>query len=1173
MIDERQKFELGTLWLDGVNTSVSPESVPERQIVWGVNVDNKGGQISTRPGFDHTFQLGDGKNQMLTHFRSSNGTDYVVAGVNGKVYAAIYPFTSFMEIFTGLSTVAEFFTHCEVVRGACRVVEEGAGFEHGDFKTVGMRTKVGTRRQLVISDGVNNPITFDGAIVIQSDPAKYGIPKCTWMAYSKNRLWVYDHINKDIRWSDIDDPTTFYDVGFLAGGGSLSLDGECTGLASLPDLSGDILAFERDRTWVINASIAIKTESEWKTTPKFFRVLFPHVGCLAGKSFTSHYGDLWWWSNVGLTSLRRAQESIQDDELNPSDLEMTRSRKTFGAAVNYPTGVSHENYFLMAMPGGDIWAKNNSPASLLNSNTSPAWVGVWTGLVPKEFCTFTRLENGERFTFALSSDKDGHNRIWRLFRDSKTDNGGRIECSAEFRLHPLGGIFLEKRFLNFAARLRNLWGDIQINGFYRGTRGSWKQILDKEIRVAEVYDADNFPIRQMRKVVSSEADHHSPCAGACNESGRTENIDGAFQLLLKWGGELTLESYQLTAFVDNQSFIGRCEEDENIPMLPDSCGDPTMISYQPPYTEQVNYNFTLTATVPRYKCGYPAGGNTTGGITWPIISIVPTPVPSIPDIPVIIVIPDDTPPRSFTSTQNATAYCVSGVGNPVTRSATATSTMTQSEADRLARDAAKVLAAADLVCSWESTKTTTSYCGGSTIGNPSTAQASYTSSISQEDADEQAMALAVLAANAGLDCSTPPPDTFLMVGRADHSYDQTPYPNRLDDGGTTPATTGVLWTGERSFKDHGSVGYVDIQGAPLPAWGGGTGPNGAVESIGANWICGTFKKYNNVPRHQLAKISNNGTLDTAYPDFFATPANPALSNYLNFHYEGMDGFIAVSGTIRSFNGAATGTVTYLLFNPDTATIIASGQQGSIVGHDNFHNRYFSGPGNSFYRISQAGVTDATFLVDPVNNGPNGRVDGIEVDFPSGLIYVTGSFTKWGGFDTPAGICRVFLSDGKVDSSFQTPTSVVRHPYPQTSGGKNLFSIVRDGSGEVTAIYTPVGHGPSESGRIIKFNPNGSTDTRFKSPFGLQRQHLEIHSGFVIVMSTEGYPKLDKGNFWTATEGLGFDSIFRNYALALNKNTGEIYWPFNSDQTYIPAPNLSFNFRNPGYFNGPITGIR
>ena len=72
MIDERQKFELGTLWLDGVNTSVSPEAVPDRQLVWGVNIDNSKGHVSTRPGFSQVFQLTDGKAQMIEHFRSSN---------------------------------------------------------------------------------------------------------------------------------------------------------------------------------------------------------------------------------------------------------------------------------------------------------------------------------------------------------------------------------------------------------------------------------------------------------------------------------------------------------------------------------------------------------------------------------------------------------------------------------------------------------------------------------------------------------------------------------------------------------------------------------------------------------------------------------------------------------------------------------------------------------------------------------------------------------------------------------------------------------------------------------------------------------------------------------------------------------------------------------------------
>ena len=155
MIDPRQKIELGALWLEGVNTSVSVESVSDRQFVWGVNVDNSRGQVSTRPGFKQVFQTADGHVQMLSHYRNAAGTDYLVLGVNGRIQVSLYPFTTFWDIGIQLDSTVPFFTHTLATRGACRVLSAPG---------IGERNKIATEKLIVISDGVNPPVSFDGRL-------------------------------------------------------------------------------------------------------------------------------------------------------------------------------------------------------------------------------------------------------------------------------------------------------------------------------------------------------------------------------------------------------------------------------------------------------------------------------------------------------------------------------------------------------------------------------------------------------------------------------------------------------------------------------------------------------------------------------------------------------------------------------------------------------------------------------------------------------------------------------------------------------------------------------------------------------------------------------------------------------------------------------------------------
>ncbi len=1183
MIDPNTKLDIGTLWLEGCNTSLRPESISERQYVWGINVDNSRGEVSTREGFTQIFQSVAGEVQMLAHFRDADNNDWVVAAANGVIYAALHPFTDLMIISEDqgitLNPDAPFYTHKVVQRGACRVTQENG---RGETK------KIKTERYLVISDGGKNPpVYFDGSRLRQSDPENFGIPKCSWMAYCKNRLWVWDTLNECLKFSDINNPLTFYTVGFLAQGGGYNIDSPCHGMIAAPDGSGDLLVFEKEKTWVFRTSLDITTESDWKAAPGFQKVLFPHVGCMAGKSFTYHYGDLWWWSHRGLMSLRRAANTLKDDELNPTDLEMTRSRESFGNGSNAVCGVSHDNYLLISTPRGDIWAKNNSPASLLNSDTPPAWMGIWTGLRVKEFCTFVSRQGNQRWTMAISADFDGKNRIWRLFNGTHFDNGQPIKCFAEFRAHPTAGLYTRKRFGNVASKVHNVWGDVSLSAFYRGTRGSWKKIMDTLIRAAEQLDGNAEPVTQSRDITTPEVTHRSSC-NCGEESSLTDNVDGAFQVMFSWTGQLSMGSYQIVAYEDVQDFNGRCPKPETEPTTIHTC-DPIDYTYQPAYIEQVNNRSTITFTSCRTRClPYKSTKNpiVEQDTTWTVISTGNTLNPSEEDIlKVVACKPDETPTREYTSTQTVTVFCLDGSGESVTKTATATSTISMSAAEEEAQAIARADAEAELVCSWTATKSFTAKCPTNQFGNVITKSATYTSTISMEDAVATAKELAQTAAEAELSCIPLPNDKFNL-------------------GGENSLNSGL----DPSVPTMGSFSRVDYLGRPATPWSGGSGPNGRVLSsagfsvVGTGWIAGEFTSYNGIARTNLARVNDAGALDTSKPDYFRTPSGfPADSNVINQHFEGADGFIAVTGLIRSFNGTRLSTInpsrvnpaTYLLFNPNNNSIVSVGGYGSgiagqmeggaILYADNFNNRYL-GYNTQFVRVFQNGTRDTNFIANYDTMGPltdtgRGFVTACAVDTRRMLIYVAGDFTRWGGISVPSGIARLRW-DGTLDTSFIV-TGVRFNPQPREIWG-SLNPIYNTNTPDgVDAIFASVTINGTNVKTTVRINTGGSVDQLFRAPAGTVplRAKPQPNPNIIFVRNQSGEdfrvdpPGTNISAWLTSSASTQTVVLARKHILMLDINTGQPIYAFNSDPNFVPPTGADYDHLNPGIITGPITGVR
>lgn len=960
---EKLKAENGGFWLGGCNTSLEPEALPSQpypQYVWGINIDNSRGQISTRDGYDQLLEVPGGKPQMLAHFRSSgNFIDYCVMVVSGRIYVAPKPFTQWRDLGVELDANVSTVTFAIVERGAKRLPADAEGSK---------RELICPKRYIIIQDGVNTPVAWDGGGIVERP---IDIPKGQWMAYVNNRLFVA--VNDEIFWSDIADPFSFYDMGFLADGGQFRLRSRITGLTASPDGQA-LLAFETDACWRFLVSTPIKREADWKTATGFQTKILNGIGCLAGNSFVHHYGDLWWWSNKDLMSLRRALSINTEDEISDTDLEMTRSRELFNQVTDNVVGTSHLNYLLVSTPNNDIWVKNNSPASLLNTNTSPAWMGIWTGLRVKQFANF--YVNGELYTLALSRDYDNKTRLWRLFNGKKTDNDSPIKWAWETKAHSFGSVTQPKRIRWADFTLQKIWGDVNIKAYYKGLRGNWKPILDKDIRAAQTINEDGIRQLQFRRAFTEEIGPEDGCQACGGESDDIDQIDLAFQLLVHGQGEFAIDSYRISAFLEPEYFSGKCEKNETTPKIVSAC-ESIDFNYIPVYKSQTTSSQTLTFKEDICNQSSP-------NVSITRVSTITPPTPS--DEQLIRYIQDAGCPcratREYTSTQSYVASCVTGTGNPVKKTASATSSISQVDADTKALEQAKAEAEAELVCSWTATQSFTAVCPVPLVGESITKEATYTSTISLDDANAQALELAKIAAESELNCVE---------------------------------NTAKYLIGSDQTDQHSSLRTIAADGSPAEGWLGSSGPSGNVFALdyaytpNGFFAGGDFNNYTNVPSNGLVRLDSAGVKNPYLPNLFDDDATI-------LGLAGDSSKLAIVGLFSKYNGISIAP-NFIVIDPINGNVIPTPNFTSCNGiiRGVFANN-LNGIGGyliwgDFTKVNNQdrpyiaalnpdGSLDTTsFPLDTTSParkyGPNAPIYSIDISNSGSVrVFVAGAFTEW-----------------------------------------------------------------------------------------------------------------------------------------------------------------------------------
>jgi hypothetical protein len=348
-------------------------------------------------------------------------------------------------------------------------------------------------RFLVIQDGLEPPIFFDGAVAWRSIPSGIGnpntdpsLPTGTAMAYVQGRIWVaqgqsyvagdivYNQQSGTSEYNFSDSILYMTENNFLNGGGSFSVPsgaGPITSMASLPTIDtalgqGPLAIFTATTIFSNNAPT---DRTQWQNLSYPIQVV-AQVG-FGGVGFFSTVpinGDLFYRSAIGTQSFRVAQRRFVDSWGNtPMSREVKRILdQDQQSLLPYASAVFFDNRYLLLctptyVPGSGVSFPGIIPLDfdilgsmdqLFNpaNHSPPAYDGLWTGL------NWLRLTNGNFLgvdrCFGAVLNSSNQIEIWEVLPTltSQTEDQYIIETSPHYFVgSPIEWTFETKRY-NFS---------------------------------------------------------------------------------------------------------------------------------------------------------------------------------------------------------------------------------------------------------------------------------------------------------------------------------------------------------------------------------------------------------------------------------------------------------------------------------------------------------------------------------------------------------------------------------------------------------------------------------------------------------------------------------------------------------------------------------------------------
>jgi len=435
-------------WVSGMNSALYPAFLNPKQYRRAVNVSNRDGVISPRPGFVQIDALPDGDFQgaFLFHETLPAGgvnTQWAVA-ISGMIYlrpASDAPGTWVKVAGAALAATATAVRFVKMDRFA-------------DSSGDAISLLPSPESVLVASDGVSLPVAIrKGASVALSDVVK----GASQLAVAGNRVWF--SIANRVLASDFGDPTSFSE--HLEAGptsGSFYFDSEVTALYQSPSQNqqnSPLLVFTSSDSETLRADVFDR--EQWASTG--FRQSFASgVGCLDPDSIVKHEGTLWWVSASGLVSADRAVTSYVSSRIARRDVEL-RSWDPLLSTTPLSKTVSHDGRLLVTrfLKAGDAVTAVLDGAVIgdVSGESTPVWSSFWTGPRVKAW----RPWGQSLYCFGADASPayGTRNRLWKL-TPGADDSALKPNQSGGFRAYtsPIRWVFETAYFGGFDSGVRLL---------------------------------------------------------------------------------------------------------------------------------------------------------------------------------------------------------------------------------------------------------------------------------------------------------------------------------------------------------------------------------------------------------------------------------------------------------------------------------------------------------------------------------------------------------------------------------------------------------------------------------------------------------------------------------------------------------------------------------------------
>ncbi len=312
----------------------------------------------------------------------------------------------------------------------------------------------------------------------------------------------------------------------------------------------------------------------------------------------------------------------------------------------------------------------------------------------------------------------------------------------------------------------------------------------------------------------------------------------------------------------------------------------------------------------------------------------------------------------------------------------------------------------------------------------------------------------------------------------------------------------------------GGIVRLDLDGDQDLGFTPGTGVNGFINGMviqpdGKIVIAGGFTDYDGVPRNDIARINQDGTID------FSFDPGTGINNFAATVALQLDGKIIISGIFTNYNGTTRNSIVRInsdgsvdtSFDPGTGTTsqirsISIQADGKILIGGSFTS--FNGIArNRIARLNEDGSVDLGF--DP-GSGANSTVESVLVQ-PDGKILIGGSFNDYNGI--PRNYVARLNADGSLDTTFV--------PEIDDAIGFSVRALSLQADGKILAG----GNFPSPYKGLTRLLSSGELDSSFKSMDGIDGSNAIVYS----ITQTPDNKAIIAGDFFSYN-GIGRNRIAR-----------------------------------------------